>query len=427
MYSYYRAVIERFRINCNRANCVFLLAMLIASVCFLRPDPVHAEVASNFNTLPINLSNQVAQVTPPPQFIPTDVTPFTITPERNSFSPGLKFKLFQVLPERLWFNATTEVSQRLDTNSLFTFSNPKANYAFRALPNLTVGYNIFKNTSIYCNYFVIKDVFARDYNNINFPTTQSLSWGIQHNKQLGEKTNLQYNFQARELWQTSNLHQFDFLPGITLTHIITPNNIVWASTLLQLRGGNYFVAPTREIDPFYTLGYMYRHKAWALIINDTLVTNFRHPPFNDSIPQQSNMSMIADIEVNHPVTKKIPGLLAFVRAEPIWNWDSQKAAGISGFDFRLYMGLRISMSKPSYYGNMLDMRKQLIKTEEPSTNSSTSDTSVPATPSASSNSPADNASGSPANSAQAPLHSELSTKGSGQTGGSNQSSLNGVE
>ena len=349
------------------------------------------------------------------------MTPFTVTPERNSFSPGLKFKLFQILPERLWFNASTEVSQRLDTNSLFTYSKPKANYAFRVLPNLTVGYNIFKNTSIYCNYFVIKDVFARNYSNINFPTTQSLSWGIQHNKQLGEKTNLQYNFQARELWQTSHLHQFDFLPGVTLTHVITPNNIVWASSLLQLRGGNYFVAPTREIDPFYTLGYMYRHKAWALVINDTLVTNFRHPPFNDSIPQQSNVSMIADIEVNHPVVKKFPGLLAFVRAEPIWNWDSHKAAGLSGFDFRLYMGLRMSISKPSYYGNMVNMRKQLMKSEQPPTSSSTSFTSPPSASSA------DNVRGLSANSAEVPLHPGLSINGSHQSGSSSQNNLSGNE
>src|SRR6202044_3847981 len=110
---------------------------------------------------PINLANELAQATAPPQFIPTDVTPFTVSPERNEFSPGYKFKLFQMLPERLWFNSTTEVTQRLDTNVLFTANKPKADYAFRVLPNLTVGYELFKNTSIYANYFVIKDVFAR--------------------------------------------------------------------------------------------------------------------------------------------------------------------------------------------------------------------------------------------------------------------------
>jgi len=317
-------------------------------------------------------TNLVAQ-TVPPQFIPTDITPFTIAPERNKFSPNYKFRLFQVLPERLWFNFTTEVSQRLDTNALFTYSRPKADYAFRVLPDLTVGYELFKNTSIYADYFVIKDVFARNYSGINFfPTTQSVSLGIRHVKQFSEKTNLQCDFQARELWQTTHLHQFDFLPSITLTHVFTPHHIVFASTLLQLRGGNYFVAPTREIDPFYTIGYIYRRGQWTFVANDTLVTNFRRPPFNDAIPNQSNMSMIADLELNHPVCKKFAGLLAFVRAEPVWNWDSNKVAGISGFDFRLYGGLRLSMNKPSYYGAIDNLHKKVMSHDQLQSNNTQS-------------------------------------------------------
>jgi len=338
--------------------------LLAASALTLTIPTVQAQGVPG-SLAPINL----AQAAPPPQFIPTDVTPFTTAPERNNFSPGYKFRLFQALPERLWFNFNTEVSQRLDTNVLFTYSHPKADYALRALPNLTVGYNIFKNTSVYCNYFVIKDVFARDYSNINFPTTQSVSMGIRHVKPFSEKTTLQYDFQARELWQTSHLHQFDFLPGITLTHVFNQRHIIYGSTLLQLRGGDYFVAPTREIDPFYTLGYIYRHGLWTFVANDTLVTNFRHPPFNDAVPNQSNMSMIADLELNHPVSKKFSGLLAFVRAEPIWNWDSNKVAGISGFDFRLYSGLRLSMNKPSYYGAVENLRKQVMSADELKQNS----------------------------------------------------------
>ncbi|MDR3613834.1 MAG: hypothetical protein P4L53_09705 [Candidatus Obscuribacterales bacterium] len=303
---------------------------------------------------------QLAQA--PPQFIPTDVTPFTINPERNNFNPGYKFKLFQALPERLWFNLSTEISQRLDTNVLFTADRPKADYVFRVLPNVTVGYNIAKNTSVYVNYFVIKDTFAT-HGFLNAPTTQSLSWGIQHNKRLGDKTTLQYNLQARELWQAQGLHQFDFIPGMTLIHSITPKSVIYASTLLQMRGGQYFVAPTREIDPFYTLGYLHMHGPWTFIATDTLVTNFRHGPFNDSIPKESNVTMIADFEVNRPVVKRFPSLLAFVRAEPIFNWDSHRAPGLSGFDFRLYSGLRFITSKPSYYAQTQNLKKQLMNQE----------------------------------------------------------------
>ncbi len=343
----------------------FLLASLLLAVSFFQQNQVKAEgiAAPNFNLAPIGLStNQIAMSTAPPQFIPTDVTPFTVSPQRNAASPGYKFRIFQALPERLWFTSNTEVSQRLDTNVFSTYGHPRSDYVFRVLPNITVGYNVLKNTSVYANYFVIKDLFA-DHTVLNAPTTQSLSWGIQNNKQLGQKASLQFDFQARELWQASHLRQFDYLPGTTLSYSLTPNNTVFGSMLLQLRGGKYMVAPTREIDPFYTLGYIYRHGLWTFVANDTLVTNFRHPPFNDSVPQQSNVSMIADLEVNRPVVKQFPALLAFVRAEPIYNWDSHKAPGISGFDFRLYGGLRLTVSKPSYYGKMDNIRKQIMESE----------------------------------------------------------------
>ena len=159
-----------------------------------------ATQAADTSLSSINLANtqQIAQSAAPPQFIPTDATPFTLTPERNSFNPGYKFKIFQALPERLWFNATAEASQRLDTNVLFTARNPKSDYTFRILPNITAGYNITRNTSFYVNYFLIKDSFAK-IPSLNHPTTQSLSWGLQHNKQIGDKNNLQLSFQAREL------------------------------------------------------------------------------------------------------------------------------------------------------------------------------------------------------------------------------------
>lgn len=308
---------------------------------------------------------QIAQAVPVPSpaVIPTDATPFTVGPERNEFTPGLKFKLFQAMPERLYFTASTEVSQRLDTNVFFTSGHAKQDYAFRVLPNITVGYNFLKNTSVFANYFVIKDVFAV-HEFLGRPTTQSLSWGVQHNQALGKKTNLQLTMQARELWQARRIHQFDFIPGATVTHFINSNNIVYGSVLLQMRGGGYFVAPTREIDPFYTVGYIHRRGPWTFLATNTLVTNFRQPPFTFSIPAQSNVSMIADFEVNRPVMKKHPELLAFIRAEPIWNWRSNRVAGLSGFDFRLYSGLRLLVSKPSYLASTDNLKRQLLKNKQ---------------------------------------------------------------
>lgn len=310
----------------------------------------------------VQIAQASAQPAVSPQFLPTDITPYSTETQPSQFGSGTKFRIFQKLPEKMWLSSSTEVSQRLDTNVLFSYSHPKCDYAFRVLPNVTVGYNFLKNTSIYSNYFVIKDQFAKNYFNIGFPTIQSLSWGLRHTKQFG-RLGLQADFQARELWQASHLHQFDFLPSFTLTHQTTQNNVLFASTLLQLRGGKYFVAPNREIDPFYTIGWFYRRGQWNFSANSTLVTNYRHPPFNRSVPKQGNYSIISDVEISRPVIRKYPACVAFFRAEPVWNWHSNKAPGLSGFDFRFYGGLRLALNKPAFDEGIEKLRQQLLDSE----------------------------------------------------------------
>lgn len=325
------------------------LTLYMVTAAFMLPAARAADLS------PVLLSAQVAQQSGA-QLVPTDVTPFTTLPERNSFSPGYKFRLFQMLPERLWFTATTEASQRPETNVLLTANQQQADYVLRALPNITCGYNIFKNTSIYTNYFALKDLYA-NHPALSAQTTQSLAWGIRHNKSLGEKTNLQFDLQARELWQAS-LHQFDLLPGVTLTRRLPHADMAFASALLQMRGGEYFAPPRRELDPFYTVGYMRRRGVWTFSCSETLDTNYRNPLL--AVPRQSNVSMIADFEVNRPVCKRLPSVLAFARAEPVWNAGAHNAPGLSGFDFRLFTGVRFTISKPSYYAAMERMRSQIL-------------------------------------------------------------------
>ncbi len=295
-----------------------------------------------------------------PGFLPTDTTPLIFTGERGLLSRELKFSLLKRLPERLWFNTTTEVSQRLETNPRFTAHAPAADYVFRALPNVTVGYNFLKNTGIYCNYFVIKDVFAR-FPRFGRPTNQSLALGLRHSITINSKTSAQFDLQARELWQAPGIRQFDYLPSVSVTHMMTPRVILFASTVLQLRGREPFVAPTREIDPFYSAGVVFRKGQWNLVVTDTFVTNFRHPPFANPVPRQGNVSMIADFELNRPINNRyLPGVLAFIRAEPVWNWRSNRVTGLSGFDFRLFTGIRVAVSKPAYNSSIDKMRNQMI-------------------------------------------------------------------
>jgi len=261
----------------------------------------------------------------------------------------------------MWINGSVEVSQRGETNVFFTNSNKKADYVFRALPNLSIGYRILPRTSIYTNYFVLKDVFA-DHGILSYPTTQSLAWGLRHEIPIRNRSTLQFDLQARELWQASHFRQFDFLPGVTLTHVLNPNTIAFGNIQLQLRGKSYFQAPTREIDPFYTLGILHKRGPYTFSFVDTFVCNYRN---GNAIPSQGNLAMISQIEASREVSKKLPGLVTFVRAEPIFNWNSRGVPGISGFDFRIFGGLRYTFNKSATSVAMDQLRKQLQKSTVP--------------------------------------------------------------
>lgn len=336
---------------------IFLSVAIALFIGYVRP-------AYSDSLAPIELA-QAPQV---PSLYPTDVTPVNIGRERELLKPGFNYYLFNNLPNRLWFNAIIETSQRYEANVFFSRTRYVSDYVYRILPNITLGYEGPKKVSIYCNYFMIKDVFV-GHSQLTFPTTQSLSWGFRRAFNITPRTNLQLDWQNRELWQTTGLHQFDFIPALTLTRFVTPRTIVYFNTLLQMRGGNYFCAPTREIDPFYTIGALHTKGNWVFSAVGTLVTNFRHPPFNDSIPPFSNNSIICDFEVNHPVPK-FHRLIAFVRAEPIWNWNGHGEQGISGFDFRLFGGLRVSLAKPTYASAVKGLEQQWKQQVRPATSPS---------------------------------------------------------
>ncbi|HEY9786085.1 MAG TPA: hypothetical protein V6D17_11825 [Candidatus Obscuribacterales bacterium] len=307
------------------------------------------------------------EAVPNPTVIPTDVTPVGIGQERELIRPGWRFYLMQKLPPRMWFTSSTEVTQRLETNVFFTERDQEADYVFRVNPNCTLGYDLRQNTSAYCNYFVIKDVFA-DHGVLSYPTTQSLSMGLRQQIPIRARTNIQLDYQVRELWQAVKLRQADMIPGVTITRVFTPKLIGFANINLQMRSRNIFQGPTREIDPFYTLGMLYRWRQWNFLLVDTYVSNFR---YRDAIPNQSNQAMIAEFEASHPISKKLPGVVAFLRCEPIWNWGAHGTPGLSGFDFRLFSGLRISFNKPSYYASLNKLRQQLKEAgKEPVTRTS---------------------------------------------------------
>lgn len=345
----------------NLVSKVSKLLFLTAAIFGISSQAVLCQDASGLSPITLTGRTLVAQNfgggdrTPSPAIIPTDITPTRVGDERELIRPGYTFYWKQKFP-RLWFSSVTEVSQRFESNVLFTARNPERDYVFRVQPNVTLGYNFLPNSSIYCNYFLIKDVYAR-HGFLTNPTFMSLAGGLRQDVPLGTRSNLQADFQVRQLWQARNLRQADILPGITYTHVFSPKLIGFANTQLQLRSRNLFATGTfREIDPFFTLGVLGRWKDWNAIATNTFVSNFRYP---QAIPPQRNYAMISSFELNRPISKKVPGTVAFFRAEPIWNFGSNSVPGLSGFDFRIFGGIRMSVIKPSYYAQVERLRKQL--------------------------------------------------------------------
>ncbi len=296
-----------------------------------------------------------------PTVLPTDVNPQLFSGERSMLSRDIQFAILKRLPERLWFNMVTETSQRLETNVFFTNSRPRQDYVYRILPNISLGYNVFKATAVYCNWFLIKDVFASHWQ-LSAPTTQSLSLGFRQDVPLFKKTNLQFDFQARELWQASHFQQADLLPAINLTQVVKPNLVLFGSSLLQLRSHYYFQGAKREIDPFWSGGLLYRRGQWNFTATATYVANFRN---RTAIPPINNQSMICDFELSRPVSSRAPNIVTFIRAEPVWNWGAPgNPPGLSGFDFRLFSGIRVAMNKPAYNASVDYLRQQLLEMEE---------------------------------------------------------------
>ncbi|MBS1989119.1 MAG: hypothetical protein JSS83_01305 [Cyanobacteria bacterium SZAS LIN-3] len=317
------------------------------------------------NNTPVLLAQGVTT----PGVLPTDATKGAQLLERANAYPGFKLRLFQKLPANLWINGSTEVNQRLDTNVFLKYKEPQPDYVFRVAPNLTVGYNPrrFNNTGVYAQYFVIKDVYTVHYKQLTPPTTQSIAMGLRHTqypKLFKNRVQFVYDIQARELFQSRGLRQADLTPSFSATWFATPKLTLFSSTTLQMRSGQLFGGPQREMDPFYTVGGYYRsaNGKWLFSVTDTFVTNFREPHFKYSIPKQGNVNMIADFEIDRTIGN-IPGLQAFIRAEPVWNWRSNNVTGLSGFDFRLYSGLRLSFYKPPL-GATMDMIKKSLQQQD---------------------------------------------------------------
>ncbi len=208
-----------------------------------------------------------------------------------------------------------------------------------------VGYQLTKKTSVYGGYYGLKDGL-RYQGSLAYPGMSSLSWGVRRNEQLGRHTFLQFDLQAREQYQLPRLPLFAVLPGATLSHI-QGNTALFASVLMQLQGlCNIWFRINKSIRAI-------RLAVHAVMAGGTclparlLLTNFGRAstlPILDS----NSISMITDVEINHPLKLKYPNVLAFSRFEHVYNSGSASSPQFNSSASRFFTGVRLVLYKPAY-------------------------------------------------------------------------------
>lgn len=291
--------------------------------------------------------------------IPTDITnmPNTELPtppgSRASFfspwPPDWAYKL----PSNLWLNTVVEAAQRYDTNVFQTRSGYVSDYSFRVHPRVQVGWRMSNLFQPYTEYFLFKDVHTRAYN-FNQPTSQSVAggakgalWTAYNPDDKGLKKTLAYDFRARVWWFNSHQRQYDLIPSLIWEQVLnykskTNHTKYELRALLQLDERKTRTGTTREIDPFFNARLVHARGKWLFSPGVTLALDF--PTYTGDKPRLKTGAVIGNLEVSRKLP--VPNLYWYVQGQPIWNFSDKSVPGYSGFNFRLFSGVRMVFDRP---------------------------------------------------------------------------------
>lgn len=277
---------------------------------------------------------------------PIDLTPVRLPVRDNEFSTmqNLRINALYKLPARMYINGVVENSLRLETNAFQTTSHNQADMVYRVLPDITVGYAFTPRTRVAANYFYFHDLYA-DHGASLSRNVHSVGMRADHDFQINPRTIITTSVMDRNLFISRYPVVNDILPSVSVSRRVGENAIVYSSVLGQIRFRDFIGGRFQEGDQFYSLGTVYRDNKWLGSADFTLIDNFGDG--NLRLGPNSNHIIVLTMEGGRRVSQTIP-LVAFIRAQPIFNIGSSQQ-GFSGFNMRLFGGLRLEVSKPALF------------------------------------------------------------------------------
>lgn len=295
---------------------------------------------------------KIAQATPAARendFVPIDLTPVKL-PERTSTFSGFdsyKASALYRLPGRMFFNATVENSLRFELNTFQTNRHYMSDMVYRVLPNISLGYALDKNTRVSANYFYFRDQYTLRNDQLS-RNIHSIGGRIDRDIKINDRTNCTLGFMPRVLFlNTTHAPQYlynDLLPSAVVSRRVGQSGLVYGSVMGQVRWHG-ILSGFQEFDQFYSFGAVQRKGPWNFLFDTTLDTNFGSRRLRRG---PNNQVIIMTMEAGRRISPRYP-VIAFVRAEPIFNMGANHTPGYSGFNFRIYGGIRAEVAKPPIF------------------------------------------------------------------------------
>ncbi len=281
---------------------------------------------------------------------PLDLTPVSLPRRAPAFDRFDQFKAGALyrLPSKIFFSAVVDNSVRLETNVFQTNSRNSSDLVYRVLPNITVGYALTKQTRVACNYFLLRDQYT-EFNRPLSRTLQSVGFRVDHDVPLRNNANLSFGLFSRALFSSLDYIDDppflnDILPSVTLTKQYGRRTIAYASCLGQIRFRR-MLSRYQEFDQFYSGGVVYRKGGWTFLGDGTLASNFGRPIYRGG---PNNQVVILTQELARKIHHSVP-IQTFIRSQEIFNIGAPAAPGFAGFNYRIFGGLRVSVSKPPIF------------------------------------------------------------------------------